>query len=125
MKQPYCRYCGIKIAKATKTVFFIDEGDYLHDSNWSSSVVARPASKAEAARLVNQQIVSVKYGRTLKNEQGYSYVEPKLIHSVGTWDGENYRDAYFCSDRHAVRFAYAALNAQPEMGMAAYHEALR
>lgn len=125
MKQPYCRYCGTPIRKHTRTVWFEDELlPHMKSDNWSRHVVGRPSSKAEAQRLVNETVVSLRLGRTIKDEQGFSTMRGDLIGHVTTWDGESYVNEYFCNDKHASAFAYAVLHHQPTLGMPAYHEAI-
>jgi len=125
VKQPYCRYCGKKIAKWTITIYFVETlSDYQQRENakeghWTRYVVGKPTSKAEAQKLVNEQIISVKH----TSDPWAHKPEDVYVAQAGAWDGERYKDEFFCSDRHAVRFAYAVLNAQPTMGMPAYHEA--
>lgn len=54
-----------------------------------------PKSKAEAQALTNLKVISVNYlhGR---------------VYSVGTWDGESYRDKYFCTNTCAQKQGYAS-----------------
>ncbi|WP_202306526.1 hypothetical protein [Mesorhizobium sp. L-8-10] len=71
-------------------------------------------------RYVNGQIVAVKWvcGDYATKKAGHDFIT-----QVSTWDGERYRDPYFCNGEHAKRFAYAAANSGH--AMPAYFEALR
>lgn len=104
---PLCRYCGKPIAKKTRTVIF---NDGLHrawaDSGHWTYREERPRSKDEAQRLLNQQIVSVRWSRGedyAAKQAGFDFIS-----QATTWDGESYVDSYFCNGAHAKDFAYAA-----------------
>lgn len=112
MAAPLCRSCGKPIAKATHLHWF---GESSARTNWSTSHPELPKDKAEAQRLTNRQIISVRYW-TLGGE--------KSVRQATTWDGESYRDAFFCKNECAQRFGYAALAMNPNLGMDAYHEAV-
>ena len=97
---PLCRYCGKPIQKSTKVVYFGEQTE--RRNSWSTHLTAPyPATRAEAQKLVNEQIVAVR--------KGYGESEGLISH-VHTWDGESYRDAHFCNADHARRFAYAVVN---------------
>ena len=106
--QPLCRYCAKPIPKATTFVWF-GQGERQGQ---------QPTSKAGAQRLVNEQVISVSWHRYLNNP------ERDHIASVGAWDGESYRDEFFCTQAHAVAFAYAAVRHTSGLAMPAYHTAI-
>lgn len=125
MKQPYCRYCGKKIRKRTHTVRFVDAfRPYMRNDTFTSYVIGRPANKAEAARLVNQEIVAVRKGRSIEDERGISHLAADLINFVSTWDGESYEDEHFCNGYHAKLYAYMMARNHPEIATRAYWQAL-
>jgi hypothetical protein len=107
--QPLCRYCGRAIAKRTTTRRFRPAaarpaGSTIYEKDM---IDAAPASKAEAQKHFNQQVVSVRWERGHRSEKlGYEYVD-----QVGLWDGESYDNAFFCSNAHAIAFAYACATA--------------
>ena len=105
--QPLCRYCGGKIAK------------YTRSKSWWPHADA-PLSREEAERMVNQELVSIRYDTTpsyveasphpRKNADG-SLTEPlpgntRYVRSISTWDGESYVDEFFCNGDHAKAFGY-------------------
>jgi hypothetical protein len=105
--QPLCRLCGRKIGKHTHRVYF---GRPQHRTDtFATERTELPRSKEEAQRLLNEEIVSVSWSR------GEEYYARKaggdVIDSVTTWDGESYRDQFFCTDAHARQFGYATAQA--------------
>lgn len=120
--RPHCRYCGKPIAKRTTNVRFVDElKSHMKGDQFTSYVVGMPQTKAEAQRLVNQQIVSVKrsgnpWGRDPQAE---------YITEAGVWDGESYVDPYFCNGAHAKDFAYMVARDRPTIATKDYFEAIR
>lgn len=73
--------------------------------------IEKPMTRAEAQRLVNQEIVSIRRSR-----HGF-------IDHITTWDGETYRDRYFCTNRCAMALGYAAANSG--QATKAYNDAIR
>lgn len=106
--QPLCRRCAKPIKKSIVTHYFGQGGI---DSDGIRHHHEAVFTKAEAKRYLNDQIVSVRYG-----------YQGSII--VGTWDGESYVDEFFCVQRCAVEFAYAAVRHQSGLAMPAYHEAI-
>lgn len=106
-----CRYCGKPIPKRTRTVHFGATEFQLANSatSYSSYNTARPTSKAEAQRLVNQQVVSVRWARG--EDYGARQAGFDHITQVTTWDGESYENPFFCNGTHAHAFAAAAVRA--------------
>ena len=94
---PRCRACGKLLRKSTSELWF-GQSDAQIARDPGRCRPEKPASRAEAQRLVNQQIVSI--GRS---RHGY-------IDHVTTWDGESYQDKFFCTNRCAMRLGYAAAN---------------
>lgn len=117
--QPRCRYCGKPIRKETHTYWFGQGGNAGHSSDFITYRAEKPMSKAEAQRLVNQQIVSV------RREKYPAPGEETFVSQVTTWDGESYADEFFCSGEHARYFAYAVLRAPAyeNLAMPDYHTA--
>lgn len=105
---PLCRYCGGPIRKDTKSIHFRVP---TTDTNFSGyvEVEALPQTKAEAQKLTNARVMSVR--RTCRLD----YVTDKAIdigiNRITTWDGESYVDEFFCNGDHARRFAYASARA--------------
>ena len=116
MSAPLCRYCGVEIAKYTKTIYFRDRELHSyerepHHGFGYIQVSEFPKDKAEAQRLINSgTIVSVR-----RSGDHISY--------VSVWDGHSYKDDYFCSGDHARLFGYAA--ARKGGVMAAWQEAYK
>jgi hypothetical protein len=81
-----------------------------------------PRSKAEAQRYINNgTIVFTKW--MLKDsrpeaEQSLSnrrdFLVKDFIREVSVWDGESYRDGFFCNNDHAMEYAYTMVRS-PEM----------
>ena len=115
--QPLCRYCGKPIAKRTESVNF-NERPSRPDLRG-----IKPLSRAEAQRLVNGKIVSVRWTVPKRLERGEFEPtgEPRFISQVGLWDGESYVDEFFCNGDHAKSFGYSA--AQKGMVTAAWQAA--
>lgn len=82
MTGPRCRCCGKPIPKQTQSHYFYRTSD-------------APASKPEAQRRFNQQVVHVRYGRDGK------------VWRVTVWDGRSYIDDLFCKRLCAERFGRA------------------
>ncbi len=104
-KRPVCRSCGRPIAKSTFTYYLRapDPNVTQHGGNLDFAgsktldVDAYPATKAEAQRLVPEQIVSVSHG--------WSASEGKIAR-FSTWDGESWKDEFFCGGVCAQRYGY-------------------
>lgn len=127
--QPLCRFCGKRIPKHTTRVYFGRR--FGADSDWSRSIPDhKPADRAAAQRLVNEQIVSTKWDWPKKIaaadyfDSGEDH-EPNFISEVTVWDGESYQDEFFCNGDHAQRFGYAAARWEDgRLAMPAYREAI-
>lgn len=95
---PRCRYCNGPIRKYTRTNWIERERrPHMKDTSFSHHIICDepPADIAACRKLTNDMVVSV------RRYQGGS------IRSFGTWDGVSYIDPYFCSNKHAQKFAYA------------------
>lgn len=97
--QPFCRYCGNPIRKATNTIWFGRESaSTIHSS--ITRIPAFPVDQADAQRYSNARIVSVRYSVAFQTErQGHRYVE-----TATTWDGESYQDEFFDTGNCAQAF---------------------
>jgi hypothetical protein len=87
LTQPFCRYCGKAIRKWTTTIYF-----------GKTSNPAHPETKADAQRLINQQVLSVSYAGKYwwKDNE-----DRRWIDHVTTWDGQSYHDQFFCGPKCA------------------------
>lgn len=123
--QPYCRVCGKAIAKYTRHVWVKPEASRSHGGTFGETMYFTPEdyplSKADCQRLTNLQVISVNYQTLYKEkpdgswlyEDGERVVDRKVIYYFGTWDGESYRDEFFCNGDHAKQFAYMAARTYP------------
>jgi hypothetical protein len=82
--------------------------------SWAE-MVEMPATKEEAARYGNGQVISVRWSE----RDGQRYVK-----RMGFWDGESYVSPYFCKDECARSFGYFAVE-NPGAQTQAYADALR
>jgi hypothetical protein len=112
--QPFCLYCGKPIAKDTT---YHRVGTLGVGFNWDRGPIV---TLGELSTRVNEQIVSVKYTH---EHETYEDMNPddtygkhykrrvsgrRTVYSYSTWDGETYRDPFFCNGEHAQLFGYAA-----------------
>lgn len=109
MPAPLCRYCGEPIKKMTCTVY-VREGErrnYETDSARARYIypAERPRSMADCAKLSNDQVVSIRYGKKWVDDVETSTGNVSIF---TTWDGKSYVDDYFCNGDHARQFGYAA-----------------
>lgn len=108
--RPLCRTCGKGIAKRTthhtfgysgaqaeRTPYWVEHPEVVH-------------SKEEAQRYINEPIVSVR--------GGYRCI------SVSSWDGESWKDEFFCTGSCAQTFGYFAMR-HPGAETKAYADAIR
>jgi hypothetical protein len=71
-----------------------------------------PQTKAEAQKLTNLKVISVR-----RCSEG--------IDMVGVWDGESYVDEFFCNGKHALNYAYGMVQSQHNtLSFPAYREAV-
>lgn len=104
MERPKCIVCGRAIAKTTKSIYFyvpgpgsdFKVGDRQGTFTVTLYVAERPANRQEAQRHTNDRIIS---SRTDSHGR---------ISTIGTWDGESYRDKYFCTNQCAMDQGYAS-----------------
>lgn len=94
--QPHCRWCAKAIAKRTETIWFgrAESRDPAHFRG------EKPKSRAEAQKLVNQQIVSLRW--SFKWDGNYETQEREHIGQITVWDGETYDAEFFCSQSCAA-----------------------
>src|SRR5215813_1810657 len=93
---PLCVCCGKPIPKWTETVWVRREDDG-YTASTGTTVYGVLRSKAECQARTNHKVVSVSY---------WGEGEKRHISHFGTWDGESYRDQWFCSGPCVDRFAY-------------------
>jgi hypothetical protein len=91
--QPYCRWCGKPIAKRTTNIYFGRSNNLATDSICNRP--EKPTSKAEVQRLINQQVVSVRWRDKPRGYADDGPPERDYIWWAGVWDGESYEDEYF------------------------------
>lgn len=115
-KQPFCRYCGKRIAKQTRIVNLALPGSGLagHTSIHSRvlHVDTYPADMNACKALTNGHVVTVRFDRG-----GH-------IDSFFEWDGTSYKDEFFCSGTHAKLFAYVVFVDNPQCGTPEWHKAM-
>lgn len=110
--QPFCRWCGKALKKATRTVWIesVDSRnkDSCRDSIYSRYVFVtpKPTSKAECQRLSNLHVISVQYVPEYKMGDHVG----RVVRSFGEWDGQSYETIldYFCSNVCAAALGRAA-----------------
>lgn len=98
--QPLCRYCGKGIAKHIRFVWIEHEAKPHHKANTHWRHVVAPEglrTKADCQPHTNGTVVSVQRA-----------MNPEFIRSFGEWDGQSWKDQFFCNGSHAQRFAYFA-----------------
>jgi hypothetical protein len=135
---PLCRYCGKPIRKRTDWIEVLKTAPRTHvpvmaygkpgtpdqfvqkptgemtPIHVPKHVIADPLpqTKEAAQKLVNMKIVSVR-----RNGEGIRY--------LSVWDGESYRDEFFCTGEHAQKYAYAMVRSPHNNAvMPAYTEAV-
>lgn len=110
--RPLCRNCGRPIAKKTTEVAFgLDKPGHAYQS----ARPERPTSRAEAQRLVNGLIVSVRKGYGDRRDE---------IAAANVWDGETYVDEAFDTETCAAAFGRAMARLFPAWSMPDYQAAL-
>lgn len=112
-QKPLCRLCGQPIKKVTKSLSFGASRDASYYGGGMKEFVAKPTSKAEVARFDNGKIISVSWA----GDRSY-------IRRAATWDGESYRDPYFCKGECARSFGYFALENGFEVQTQRYADAV-
>lgn len=131
--QPLCRSCGKPIPKhtrhfrvTTKLTDLEKDQNNRGDDEYRLRILqvdAFPTNKKELQKLTNAKVVSVGYTR-IKDHWDDEHWKEQYISEFTTWDGESYRDAYFCnSTRCAVKFAY--MTATGPVQSVAYCDALK
>ena len=102
--QPSCLWCHKPIAKDTI------RHNMTTPAQWGQSFKQRfdamPKTKADCQKLTNETVVSVEY--QYETDNNYDQTGRRVIHSYSTWDGESYKDQFFCNGEHAKAFGYAA-----------------
>lgn len=99
--QPLCRCCGKPIAKDTRVTWLRRPSRIRPpDSTYSRTLEVEtfPLNTAECAKLTNRQVTAVSYGHGTETE-------PRHITSFHDWDGESWKDEFFCTNTCARSFA--------------------
>jgi hypothetical protein len=93
-----------------------------------------PKTKDEAQRYINDgKIVFTKYmlkDSRPEGEQSLSnrrdFLVKDYIREVSIWDGESYRDGFFCNNEHAMEYAYTMVRSpEQKLHTVKYLEALK
>jgi hypothetical protein len=116
MSGPLCKVCGKPVPKTTSYHEFGVE----HISRSPSWVChpEKPATREEAQRLVNGQIISIK--------MSWRGDSPRYVARANVWDGESYEwDGNFHAQSCAAAFGAAMALQHPTFGMPAYHAAMK
>ena len=128
---PLCRTCGKPLKKWTTTVRF---GDRFRMSGDDKFKDVFPKTKDEAQRYINDgKIVLTKYmlkDSRPEGEQSLSnrrdFLVKDYIREVSIWDGESYRDGFFCNNEHAMEYAYTMVRSpEQKLHTVKYLEALK
>ena len=108
--QPLCRGCDRPIAKWTESYNVIEHRHYrpdgpaegrAHVTRFGSARAIDcpiPRSKDDCQRLVNETVVNVQYSKDPND---------RYVVRFSTWDGESYRDEFFCTNNCAIALGYA------------------
>lgn len=100
MDRPLCIVCGRPIAKRIvyNSLRSQEQADRnIGGSNWRT-VDTLPRTEEELARLTNAPQITKIYRHGRDGE----------ITAFNTWDGESYKDKYFCSGTCATKQGYAS-----------------
>lgn len=113
MNGPLCKVCGKPIPK----VGVSHEFGRNRPVSWGVGHPEKPKTLAEAQRLVNGQIISIK--------KSWRSDGPQWIESANVWDGESYAwDGHFHAQSCAAQFGRAMAALFPRHSMPAYKEAM-
>jgi hypothetical protein len=99
---PHCLWCNKAIPKYTENHSVLTPREY--GRRFDDPTV--PRTKADCQKLINAVVVSVDYN--YETDINYDRTGRRVVHSYSTWDGESYKDEYFCNGDHARCFGYAA-----------------
>jgi hypothetical protein len=115
-RQPFCRCCGKKLKRLIRQhVFGMPEGASPSvEGHWFATPHSEScATRAEAQRFINHQIVNSK-----KDYAG------RLV--VGVWDGESYQseEKFFCTLRCAASYGRFAVTHAPDLRTQNYADAI-
>src|SRR3974390_2742532 len=122
-KQPLCRCCGKPIAKVATTVYIEKNPDFTRPlANWSRHIFSgMPVlNKADCQRHTNQTIVSLGY--TSDYNMDTDKHDNRRVRWFTEWDGETYKDKYFCTVSCAQSFGRLAAQ-HTDLHTVAYHKA--
>jgi hypothetical protein len=103
-KQPHCLWCHRPIAKHTTWHNPVTPAQWQQSFKQGFETAAK--TMADCQKLSNEKVVSVKY--QYETDDNYDQTGRRVVHSYSTWDGESYKDQFFCNGDHAKAYAYAA-----------------
>lgn len=92
----HCIVCGRAIAKRTQEVR-VQPTSFNHTANFMTAQVQADLHSIEDCR----RYTNAPYIISTRRRQG-------LITAFSTWDGESYRDKFFCTNRCAMDQGYAS-----------------
>jgi hypothetical protein len=97
--RPHCMQCGKAIAKFTDTVW-VRSYPEARAPGLSRHILGPVYSKAECQARVNEEVVSVSYWVHAEGE------ERRHITHFSIWDGESWKDPFFCNGTCCQQYAY-------------------
>lgn len=111
MTGPLCRNCGTPIGKTSRMVNLVlqrtkYQRDHHSDHGGGSRyllVDAFPTSKAECQKLTNWQVIAVMWAKVYHDDGSVTKPHIRQFHE---WDGEHFKDKFFCKGSCAQEFAY-------------------
>jgi len=112
MAAPLCRFCGNKIKKRTRDVYFNCEKFH---SGFGERRTERPVTRDDAQKFFNEKIIASKFDDD---------IEGRCIYRVTLWDGETYLDKHFCKDGCAEDFGRMMAEYKPDISTKTYFEKL-
>jgi hypothetical protein len=122
--QPLCHWCGKPLAKASERKYLVTNPEAMKYQPDSKLLVERlPQTKAEAQKLFNRTVISVKRCHYYSSVEK---IEDIGIDEVNLWDGESYKACwdYFCTNTCAAKMGRAAVRDRDLCGPN-YNEARR
>jgi hypothetical protein len=115
MSGPLCKVCGKPVPKKTVSHCF----GVTDRSGYATLIYhpEKPATRADAQRLINGQIISMK--------MSWRSEEPRYVASVNAWDGETYEwGGHFHAQGCAARFGWGMAMEFPDRAYPPYREAM-
>jgi hypothetical protein len=108
--QPFCRWCGRKLRKATEDINLKTSDGVGSFSNRNVVIVdPLPQTVAECVKHTNKTIVGVRRCKTYDSKND-CYTD-RGIDRILTWDGDSYQSnwGYFCTNDCAAALGRAAV----------------